>query len=409
MNHSRHIRLLFNANKVYDRQVIEGIGQYLNAAQCDWDIFLEEDFRVHWPQLTHWQGDGVIADFDNPKIEELLQSLSLPIVGVGGSYHNPVDYPQYPYIATDNAQLIQCAFHHLKSKGLENFAFYGLPPNPFARWAAERETAFRQLIQQQGFQAHVFQGNHTDSKTWQSDMRNLSAWLHHLPKPVGIIAVTDSRARHLLQGCELMELMVPEQIAIVGIDNEEVARYLTRTSLSSVEQGCLQMGYYAAKLLHQLMDYPDQAAPPPRLIAPVGIHARQSSDFKALRDPLVIQAMHYIRQNACRGIKVEQVLDYVGISRSNLENRFKNENQCSIHQAIHAFKLRQACQLLTTTDLAISQIADDCGYPSLQYLYAVFQKQLHITPKDYRLQATRYHGPTDPSSEPFDPLLSARL
>lgn len=409
LNYHRNIRLLFNANKVYDRQVIEGVGQYLNANQCNWDIFLEEDFRIHWPQITNWQGDGIIADLDNPKVAEILHSVTIPVVGVGGSYQNSEDYPAYPYVATDNSQVIGCAFNHLKNKGLEQFAFYGLPPDPFYRWASEREHAFCQITQGAGFTPHLFRGNYTDSTTWQADMQRLTSWLLHLPKPIGIIAVTDSRARHLLQACEHSEIMVPEQVAIVGIDNEEVARYLTQKSLSSVEQGCIQMGYYAARTLHQLIEHPEcQKLPKPLLIPPVGICERESSDYRAFNDPYVIQAMHFIRQNACRGIKVEQVLDYVGISRSNLEHRFKAAQQCSIHQTIHAFKLKQACQLLAGTDIAIAQIADDCGYPSLQYLYAVFQKQLQMTPKEYRLS----QGAHPPQAKSFalqgDPLRQAR-
>ncbi len=110
----------------------------------------------------------------------------------------------------------------------------------------------------------------------------------------------------------------------------------------------------------------------------------QSSDFKALKDPYVIQAMHYIRHNACKGIKVDQVLTYVGISRSNMENRFKLERGHSIHQELHNAKLNRACQLLISTSLPIAEISELCGYPSLQYMYSVFKKNLNQTPKDYR-------------------------
>lgn len=103
MFEKRHrITLLFNANKAYDRQVVEGVGEYLQASQSEWDIFIEEDFRTRLENIKDWLGDGVIADYDDPVIEQLLTDVDVPIVGVGGSYHSPEHYPPVHYIATDN-------------------------------------------------------------------------------------------------------------------------------------------------------------------------------------------------------------------------------------------------------------------------------------------------------------------
>ncbi|MGB2079022.1 MAG: helix-turn-helix transcriptional regulator [Vibrio sp.] len=120
------------------------------------------------------------------------------------------------------------------------------------------------------------------------------------------------------------------------------------------------------------------------IVPPTQVFARQSSDFHSLTDSYVIQAMHFIRHHACQGIKVEQVLDYVKISRSNLENRFKESLGHSIHHEIHFAKLKQACHLLKSTQLSINEIASACGYPSTQYMYSVFKKELQMTPKVYR-------------------------
>src|SRR5699024_2389003 len=106
MFEKRHrITLLFNANKAYDRQVVEGVGEYLQASQSEWDIFIEEDFRASIETIKDWLGDGVIADFDDPDIQKMLVDVDVPIVGVGGSYHLPEKYPPVHYIATDNYAL----------------------------------------------------------------------------------------------------------------------------------------------------------------------------------------------------------------------------------------------------------------------------------------------------------------
>lgn len=380
------LNLVFNANKVYDRQVIEGIGEYLQAAQCDWDVYFEDDFRSRLDALKHWKGDGIIADFDNPEVEEILKTTDIPTVAVGGSYHHKKDYPRLPYVATDNAALVRCAYQHLKRKGLPQFAFYGVPSTDYSRWASEREHAFVEQVRSDGFEPHVHQGFCTSAEIWETAQHALEAWLNNLPKPIGIIAVTDSRARHLLQVCDHLNILVPEQVAIVGIDNESMARYLNRTALSSVEQGSKQMGYEAAKTLHRmLLGYPVENSLV--VVDPIGIAERQSSDYRALHDPYVIQAMHFIRHNACRGVKVAQVVDYIGISRTNLETRFIDEIGCSMHEQLHMTKFYRACELITSTDLPFDEIARTCGYPSVQYMYTVSRKNLGMTPGEYRVSS----------------------
>ena len=325
MFYKRHrITLLFNANKAYDRQVVEGVGEYLQASQSEWDIFIEEDFRARIDNIKEWLGDGVIADYDDDDIAQLLVDVDVPIIGVGGSYHLQQDYPPVHYIATDNHALVESAFLHLKEKGINRFAFYGLPASSGKRWAAEREYAFCQLVAKEKYRGVVYQGLETAPENWQHAQNRLADWLQTLPPQTGIIAVTDARARHVLQACEHLHIPVPEKLCVIGIDNEELTRYLSRVALSSVAQGARQMGYQAAKLLHRLLAH--EEIPLQRiLVPPVRVVARQSTDYRSLTDPAVIQAMHYIRNHACKGIKVDQVLDSVGISRSNLEKRFKEE------------------------------------------------------------------------------------
>ncbi|WP_337880777.1 DNA-binding transcriptional regulator [Rheinheimera sp.] len=377
------ITLLFNANKVYDRQVIEGIGHYLQSSKVDWDIYLEEDFSCRLEHIHEWGGDGIIADFDDINIQQALALWNKPVVGVGGSYANAEDYPAVPYVATNNFALVEAAYEHLKRKGLDSFAFYSVPVDDNHRWARERENAVRKLTAQDGFDCQIYQGHCTRPETWQYAMNRLTDWVQSLPKPVGIIAVTDSRARHLLQACEHLGIIVPDQVSIIGIDDDDIARFLSRISLSSVTQGCFEMGYQAAKLLHTQLNNID-VGKKRTLVAPVGVASRQSTDYKALRDPYVIQAMHYIRRNASRGVKVEQVTDYVGISRSNLEQRFRAERGHSIHTELHNQKLTRACKMLLETQVSPTEIANICGYPSLQYMYAVFKRHFGQTPKEFR-------------------------
>ena len=378
------IALLFNANKVYDRQVVEGIGQYIQASQCMWDIFVEDEFIYHTNTINQLSIDGIIADFDDPKTVELLQHTLIPTIAVGSSYKQVDFYPHFPYVATDNAALVEMALSHLQEKGLSQFAFYGLQVNTHKHWSIERRDAFVELMEKNHYPIYLYEGVQVDAQNWLEEQQKLIVWLKSLPSHTGIIAVTDARARHLLQACEYSKIAVPEELCVIGIDNEELIQYLSRVSLSSVEQGAREIGYQAAKLLHKLLN--GQKAPStPILIPPITVHTRNSTDYRSLSDPLVIQAMHYIRHRACHGIKVEQVLDHLEISRSNLEQRFKNEMDRTIHQVIHEEKIARAKNLLEQTDISIQEIADICGYPSVQYFYSVFKKEFEMTPKEFRL------------------------
>ncbi|MGR3806542.1 XylR family transcriptional regulator [Pasteurella testudinis] len=383
------IALLFNANKVYDREVMEGIGEYIQASLCNWDVFLQDDFVHHDESINLAMVDGVIADFDNPQLAQKLQELPIPLVAVGGSYHNIADYPaNIPYVATDNHALIDMALNHLKGKGLNHFAFYGVPTTSSRHWSEERRYAFEKLMQQNQYQSQVYLGHETRHDNWQDSQQQLNQWIQSLPKHTGIIAVTDARARHLLQTCEHLGIAVPEQICIIGIDNEELIQYFSRVSLSSVVQGTKQMGYQAAKLLHRLLRGKN-VKNQPILIQPLAVAERASTDYRSIQDPLVMQAMHYIRLHACSGIKVEQVLDYVKTSRSNLEGRFKTEIGKTIHQIIYQEKMERARKLLSSTSISINDISEICGYPSIQYFYSVFKKEYSQTPNEYRLQHSR--------------------
>lgn len=385
MNNQKYYRiaLLFNANKVYDREVMEGVGQYLQASQCTWDIFVEDDFVYHKDTIESLSIDGVIADFDDPETVALLQNVNAPTIAVGGSYQNPDFYPDLPYVATDNYALVEMAFLHLKQKGLNHFAFYGIPTEDEKHWAVERQNAFLSLMRQYEHQSAVYLGDKITSENWAEAQFKLGGWLKSLPPHTGIIAATDARARHLLQACEALKIAVPEQLCVIGIDNEELIQYLSRISLSSVTQGTRKIGYQAAKMLDNLLNG-QKVSHKPILIPPLKVEQRSSTNYRSLQDPLVMQAMHYIRQRACQGIKTEQVLDSIRISRSNLEQRFKTEMNKTIHQVIHEEKLKRAKHMLRFTDVSIHEIAEVCGYPSLQYFYAVFKKEYGQTPKEFR-------------------------
>ena len=384
------IALLFNANKVYDRQVITGIGQYLKSTRVEWDLFMEEDFRCRTLGIHRWRGDGIIADFDDPVVAETLATLSMPTVAVGGSYADDSQYPaNTPYVATDNAMLVRVAYDHLIEQGLQRFAFYSLPPVPGNRWAQEREAAFARITAEENVQGEgiIYRGSPTSAGGWGRAQEDMVEWVRSLPKPIGIVAVTDARARQLLQACVVADVPVPGQIAVVGIDNDPMAQLLSRIALTSVIQGAEEMGRTAAQILHQMLHGGDCSSTRV-LVPPVGINVQTSSQHQPSKSPHVMRARHYIRQYACLGIKTEQVADYVGISRTLLEEHFKRELRQTVHQTILDHKLAMAHGMLADPGIPLTDVAVRCGFTSLQYMYAVFRREYDCTPKQF-IEAAR--------------------
>ncbi len=396
MPKSHRIALLFNANKIFDREVIEGIAAYLSSTRSSWDLFLEEDFRLRLPGIEDWQGDGVIADFDDPAVAAALARSRIPVVAVGGSYENVDAYPSgVPYVATDNFKLIKLAYEHLIEAGLRHFALFSLPEAQENRWAQERENAFRSLMRRDRMEAEVFRGQGTSAPSWDEAVQQQINWLHSLPKPCGIIAVTDARARQLMQACMIAGIEVPEQVALIGIDNDPLARMLTRIPLSSVIQGAQEMGRAAAHLLDQML-HGARLANTRILVPPAGINVLASSKHEPAKHPHVMRARHFIRQYACQGIKTGQVADYVGISRSSLESYFRQELGCSVHDEILRFRLDAAIAILGRGDCNLANVALSCGFTSSQYMHSVFKRELGCTPRTYQDQALQ--GQSEPAA-----------
>jgi LacI family transcriptional regulator len=389
---SFRIALMLKAKGAYGRDIIAGVCDYVRSTRLVWDLLLDEDFRSRPESIRSWSGDGVIADFDDPELIDLLGDGHLPVVGVGGSYENADDYPDgIPYVATDNAALVDLAYDHLIDMGLQRFALYSMPPARANRWAPQREAAFRRRVEADGMQAEIFYGMPTFALDWELMLDHLVEWLAALPKPVGIIAVTDSRARQILQACIMNNIAVPEEVAIMGIDDDPLLRMLTRIPISSVTQGTRKMGRIAASMLHRRLTggpLPDA----PVLVAPEGINAQASSRHQPIYDPYVMRARHYIRQFAAQGVKVAQVADYIGVSRTTLDTHFRRQFGYTVHDEILAFKLQLARQLLESGELSCAEVATHAGFTSLQYMYAVFRRELGCSPLDYRAS----HGNASP-------------
>lgn len=381
---SFRVALFMKAKGAYGRDVVAGVCDYVQSTRQVWDFLLYEDFRCRLEGIPSWSGDGAIADFDDPEFQEVFSQSKLPVVAVGGSYERDADYPAgIPYVATDNFGLVAQAYHHLVDMGLRRFALYSTPPKPTNRWAQERERAYLKLCRRDGLNPILFAGHATDGLDWEIILNDLVRWLSELPKPVGIIAVTDARARQVLQACIMAGIAVPEEVALVGIDDDTLLRMLARIPISSVRQGTREMGRVAAAMLHRRL-IGDTLAEPRVLVPPGGVNAQLSSRHQPTYDPYVMRARHYIRQFAAQGVKVAQVADYVGVSRATLDNHFRKAFGTTVHDEMLSFRLQLARQALERRDGSCEEIAARAGFTTEQYMHAVFKRELGCSPREYQ-------------------------
>jgi LacI family transcriptional regulator len=384
----RHIAVIVDAARPYDRKIIRGVAAYGKEAG-NWSLYVEEDPLEKLPDLRTWRGQGIIANFDDRKVAAAVRGLRVPVVGVGGGYGWYDPATRIPYFLVDNQAIARLAAEHLLESGFRRLAYCGYPRTRINRWSEERAKAFQERAGQAGCPCSVYTGRYETARQWRSLQRGLTAWLRSLEKPLGLMACNDVRARHVLEACRTLGLRVPDDVAVIGVDNDEMICDLTDPPLSSVEQGATPMGYQAAALLDRLMS--GKAATPLRFVVkPEGVVARRSTDTLAIDDPEMAQAVRFIRNHARERIRIDDVVKAVGVSRSTVERRFKAVMGRTIHAEIERVRLEHAKQLIATTDLPLKRVATQVGFKYVQYLTKLFRERLGQTPAEYRKQARHW-------------------
>jgi LacI family transcriptional regulator len=329
--------------------------------------------------MTNWKGDGILARIDTPEIAELLLKSGVPVVNLRGT----IGELPFPYVGPDHDQIAKLAAEHLLERGLKNFAFCGkltgIHPG-----LDERGVTFEQMVIRAGGKCNVFPADcPPDEDDWEMEQERLASWIKSLPKPVGVMACNDERGLQVLDACRRCGATVPDEVAVIGADNDEHLCDLSIPPLTSVDVNAEQIGYTAAVLLDQMMQGKRTLMSSQRL-APRGIFTRLSTDTVASDDDEVNQALRYIRENGCTGLRVVDVLAHIGMSRASLQQRLKRVIGRTIHEEIERVRLARVKELLLSPDMTIKQVARATGFSSVQYMTRVFRAALGETPARYR-------------------------
>jgi LacI family transcriptional regulator len=394
LSRMRRVALIYDATMAYDLRVIGGVAAYLQEG-TKWNVYIEEnalkDQRL--PDLGAWEGDGIIANLDHPNVAMAVVKSKLPTVGFGSGYGWYAPESHIPYFFTNNQAIARLAADHLLERGLRNFAYCGYPRTLINGWSEEREREFAERVRVGGFPCQIYRGRHRNSRRWVQIQRALCAWLVSLPKPTGLMAANDNRARQVLEACRVSGLRVPEEVAVIGVDNDEVLCRLSSPLLTSIEQGAARIGYEAAALLDRMISG-KRSDEKRYVVDPAGVVTRLSTDVLPVEDSQVAKAMSFIREHACDGIKVPQVVAAVAASRSGLEARFKTALGRTLHTAIRDVQLERVKRLFTETNLAAKEIAASTGFKSVQHMSSLFRQAFGLPPAAYRRRvvSTFYQG-----------------
>jgi LacI family transcriptional regulator len=385
------VAVILDAARAYDRLIIGGVAKFARE-RTGWSLYVEEDPLEKLPDLARWHGQGIIANFDDRRIAKAIRGLDIPVVGVGGGYgwHDPAS--GIPYIYTDNAAIGRLAAEHLLGCGFETLAYCGTPKTATNGWSEERAAAFARVCADASRPCHVFSGRHGHARRWADVQRELTAWLAPLPKPLGVMACNDLRARHVLEACRTLGLKVPHDVAVIGVDNDALVCELTNPPLSSVDQAARQIGYEAAAALDRLMAGTGRRGPRPRqdksaqrlVVPPIGVVARASTDTLATADTAVVQTLQSLRRDPAVRPDVEALAVAAGLPRGPLEKRFKAAVGRSIHEEHVRLRLAATRRLITTSDLPLKAIAARLGFPSVQYMTTFVRRHAGATPARLR-------------------------
>lgn len=382
MKHRPHVALMVETSLAYGRNLLRGVIRYLRSHE-PWSVFFELREQGASPPswLKDWRGDGIICRPTNPALAELFRKKRIPVVNLNDVY----DELGLPCIESDHTAIGRLAGEHLIERGFRRFAYCGFTGHA---WSAKRRAGFEAAVGNAGevCPAHESPWGGPSAHPWEQEQKRIGDWLRALPRPVGVLACNDLRGQHVLDACQRVGLAVPEEVAVIGVDDDPLVCELCDPPLSSVVPNPERVGYEAATLLARLMAG-EKPEPKEVLVAPLGVTARQSTDVLAIDDPHVAAAVRYIREHACAGASVDDVLARVPLSRTILERRFRKYLGRSPQAEIRFVQLKRAKQLLAETDLRLERIAELAGYEHPEYLSVVFKRETGQTPGQFRRQA----------------------
>lgn len=375
----RQIAILVETALASGRSLLAGISQFARERD-DWQVFHPTGYlgSTDLTGLADWRGEGIIARVSDPRTLEALKTYGVAVVDVLGN----VPASPFPVVKSDDRAIGRRVAEAFLQHRHRHFAFIGLAGEV---WSAEREAGYCEALElkAEAVRSCLLPSAQDGGAVWTRRMETLTRWLAQLPLPCAVMIASDQLGPTVMAACQRVKISVPEEISVIGVDNDVPFCELCRPSLSSVEPNHYQAGYEAARLLDRLLE--SGGAGPSRIeVPPIRLHERASSEANAVQDPSLVKALQFIRAEACNGATVEEVARAAALSRSVLQRRFRAELNQTVLEVIHATKVRRAADLLKFTRLESPDVAERSGYSSPAYFTAAFKRATGWAPIAYR-------------------------
>ena len=382
-----HVAVCVDKSRSYGRGVLLGVADFLEQTD-PWSVDVKHDFLSYFSEswLRHWNGDGLIAYIPTLPLANKLLRSKIPVVDVAGL----IECQKLPQVVADDQAIGALVAEHFVERQFRHFAYAGpgdcLPDE--ARFAG-----FANSIGPYPCERYIHPRDESERATWGPRLKSLSAFLLRLPKPVGLMAYSDIQGREVIEACVQCGLSVPEEVAVVGVDNDQELCRLSRVPLSSVASNPRRIGYVAAQILDQMINQKTSVTGAERIVvAPRYVVTRFSSDVTAVQDDYVAQALSFIRRHAADGIGVSDVARAIKLPRRSLYRRFADTLQRTPHEELRRARFERVCRLLAETELSLDKVAKLSGFHSGAYLCNCFKRNYGMTPIDFRNSSDPNHG-----------------
>lgn len=375
------VLLLIDYSSNFSRRLLEGLIRY-SKEHGPWMFYrLPEYYKtlygkegiVRW--VKEWNADAIVAQWGNEGIN-LLKSLDIPVILQ--NYEKRSDY--FSNLTGDYKATGKMAASFFAQKGFRNFAFYG---NKGVIWSLERAEGYRREVERFGGDYYYFETENLSGEQWSKSHIHLDDWLLSLPKPIALFACDDYFALQVSEICKINNIRIPDDISLLGVDNDELICNLSDPPISSIVLELERGGYETGRLIDKLVKK-EKVGQFNIVINPIRVEARHSTEKYDISSKYILEVVKYIEKNFKSEISIDELCHIVPLSRRNLEVKFKNDLGTSIYQFILNCRVEHLAYLLLTTDRSLFDLAFEVGFKDCKNVSRVFKKFKNSSPNEYR-------------------------
>mgnify|MGYP001797912105 CR=1 FL=1 len=374
----RRVALLVETSLGSGREILRGIGRYARQA-ANWQLFHAAgglaNVMPDW--IRDWEGDAVIARIQDEKTRDELAKLEIPVIDVLGVCEN-----QFPLVHVDDEAIGRFVGQHFLGRDFQHFGFYGIAKE---NWSDRRGAAFAETVRE-AKTYHELKIPRQSQAEAPERFHQIQEWVKHLPKPCAVMVCSDQRGLELLEACLSEEIAVPEELAVIGVDNDAALCEISDPPLSSIRGGHFNVGIEAARTVDLLLGGKSLSSRTIR-IPPNGLVERESSSTHAIEDPVIAKGVSYIRENLAASITNDSIARACGISRTLFQKRFRDAMGLSIREFILERRVERALHLIEGSDITLADVAERSGFRHQEYLGQIIKRSTGKTPGQIRNEA----------------------